>query len=248
MKVRIKFAKSGFSQFLGHLDIMRYFQKLNRRADIDVCYSVGYSPHQIMSFAAPLGLGQTSEGEYVDMEVHSFNFASSEEAVNHINQFAAEGISLVDCCILPDDADNAMASVRACRYSVTERENVSESRKAAFVKLFDQPDLIARFFAQPGIVVLKKTKKSEAETDIRPLIYEWQFDADARRLEMFVSAGSACNLKPELVLQALYEFAGYEFDPMQYVVHRIDMYTVKGDESSEFCSLLDVGERLHGAE
>ena len=68
MKVRIKFKKTGIMKFIGHLDVMRYFQKVNRRADVDIAYSGGFSPHQIMSFASPLGLGLTSEGEYLDME------------------------------------------------------------------------------------------------------------------------------------------------------------------------------------
>ena len=63
MKARIKFAKWGAMRFIGHLDVMRYFQKALRRADIDVAYSEGFSPHQIMSFAAPLGVGLTSNGE-----------------------------------------------------------------------------------------------------------------------------------------------------------------------------------------
>ena len=67
MKVRIKFAKSGVMKFVGHLDMMRYFQKAMRRADIDIKYSEGFSPHQIMSFAAPLGVGITSDGEYLDI-------------------------------------------------------------------------------------------------------------------------------------------------------------------------------------
>ena len=44
LKVRIKFAKSGVMKFIGHLDVMRYFQKAMRRADIDIAYSEGFSP------------------------------------------------------------------------------------------------------------------------------------------------------------------------------------------------------------
>ena len=53
MKLRIKFNKYGPVRFIGHLDVMRFFQKAIRRAGIDVAYSQGFSPHQIMSFAAP---------------------------------------------------------------------------------------------------------------------------------------------------------------------------------------------------
>ena len=36
MKLRIKFAKYGALKFIGHLDVMRFFQKAVRRADIDI--------------------------------------------------------------------------------------------------------------------------------------------------------------------------------------------------------------------
>ena len=63
LKVRIKFRKYGVMRFIGHLDVMRYFQKALRRAELPVAFSGGYSPHMIMSFAAPLGVGTESLGE-----------------------------------------------------------------------------------------------------------------------------------------------------------------------------------------
>ena len=69
MKVRIEFSKTGSMKFIGHLDVMRYFQKAIRRSGIDVSYSQGFNPHQLISFAAPLGVGLTSDGEYMDMQV-----------------------------------------------------------------------------------------------------------------------------------------------------------------------------------
>ena len=69
LKVRIKFRKYGVMKFIGHLDVMRFFQKVMRRADIPIAFTSGYSPHMIMSFAQPLGLGVTSDAEYLDIEL-----------------------------------------------------------------------------------------------------------------------------------------------------------------------------------
>ncbi len=93
MKVRVKFSKYGPVKFIGHLDIMHYFQKAVRRAGIDVAYSEGFSPHQIMSFAAPLSVGHTSEGEYFDMEVNSFT--KEEDMLQKLNQVMVEGIDVL---------------------------------------------------------------------------------------------------------------------------------------------------------
>ena len=93
MKVRIKFAKSGVMKFIGHLDMMRYFQKAMRRADIDIKYSEGFSPHQIMSFAAPLGVGITSDGEYLDIEVNSTE--TTEQSIVNLNSAMVDGVKIL---------------------------------------------------------------------------------------------------------------------------------------------------------
>lgn len=62
MKLRMRFGKEGIVKFIGHLDIMRYFQKAFRRANVDITYSQGYHPHPCLSFASPLGVGLESRG------------------------------------------------------------------------------------------------------------------------------------------------------------------------------------------
>ena len=59
-------------------DIMRYFQKAMRRAEIPIAFTGGYSPHMVMSFANPLGVGLISDGEYFDIELfESVDFAQA---------------------------------------------------------------------------------------------------------------------------------------------------------------------------
>ena len=111
MKVRIKFSKYSSMIFIGHLDMMRYFQKAMRRAEIDISYSQGFNPHQIMSFAAPLGVGIYSNGEYVDIQVESAT--TSKDMMKALNGVMAEGVEVLSVKKLPDDAKNAMASVAA---------------------------------------------------------------------------------------------------------------------------------------
>ena len=64
MMVRVKFAKYGPLRFTGHLDVLRFFQKAIRRAGLDVVYTHGFNPHQVMSFAAPLGVGLSLRNRY----------------------------------------------------------------------------------------------------------------------------------------------------------------------------------------
>ena len=228
MKIRIKFRKTGIMKFIGHLDVMRYFQKAIRRADVEICYSGGFSPHQIMSFAAPLGVGITSNGEYVDIEVHSTG--TTAEMLERLNAVMAEGFEIAEYKLLPDTAANAMSSVAAADYTLTFRpgyEPEEESAEEWFKKL-------TAFFDQPQVMVLKKTKKGEKEMDLKPLIYDLGViagnDAAQSQLFMKISTGSASNIKPELLLDAYYEALGKERSPFAFMVQREEVYA---DQASE---------------
>lgn len=41
---------------------------------------------------------------------------------------------------------------------------------------------------------------------------------------MLLSTGSEYNLKPELVMQALYAYAGTDYDQFHYHIHRLETY------------------------
>lgn len=222
MKVRIKFYKHGPVKFIGHLDIMRYFQKAMRRAEIDIKYSEGFSPHQVMSFAAPLGVGLTSNGEYMDIEVNSM--IDTKTLIDRLNAVMVEGIMVTDCCVLDERAKNAMSLVAAADYTLTFREGKEPSDLGSFFTG------LADFMNQPEILITKKTKKGEKEVDIKSGIYE--LSAEDERIFMKVSSGSADNLKPELVLEAYYQFLGLELPEFAFHIQREEVYGNTGDEET----------------
>ena len=230
MKIRVKFAKRGTMKFVGHLDLMRYFQKAIKRAGIDIAYSAGFSPHQILSFAAPLGLGCVSEGEYLDMEVNSIS--STEEMKNALQNAMVEEMEILSVRALPDKAKNAMALVAGADYEITLRQGY---------KLPDDwQKRFMDFFGQPEITVLKKTKKSEKEVDIRPMIY--QVKETKEGIFMQLASGSAKNLKPELVMESFCHFLGVEYKPLAMEVKRLEMYGNTGSEDEvKLVALEDFG-------
>lgn len=222
MKVRIKFIKHGPVKFIGHLDIMRYFQKAIRRAEIDIKYSEGFSPHQVMSFAAPLGVGLTSNGEYMDIEVNSMTDAKT--MMDQLNAVMVEGISVTDCHVLDERAKNAMSLVAAADYTLTFREG----KEPADLEGFFQG--LSEFMKQSEILITKKTKKGEKEVDIKAGIYE--LSVDGERIFMKVSSGSADNLKPELVMEAYYQFLGLTLPEFAFHIQREEVYGNTGDDEN----------------
>lgn len=212
MKIRIKYSKLGSLKLIGHLDVMRYFQKEIRRAKLKISYTKGYSPHQIISFAAPLALGITSEGEYFDAEFDEIT--TSRQMTDALNDVSVEEIVVSKCVLIPDSAKNAMSVVCASDYIISFRENNDEASK-----LLSAAD---DFLKQEEIVILKKTKKREQEENIRRGIL--QMEVRDNRIYMLLSTGSVYNLKPELVIKALYEYCDLEYDFFKINIHRLETY------------------------
>lgn len=229
MKIRIKFEKTGSMKFIGHLDLLRYFQKAMRRAEIPIAYSGGYSPHQIMSFASPLGVGLTSEGEYMDIEITQP--ISSKEAVRRLNQAMVEGMKISQFRLLEDTSKNAMSIVAGADYYIYEK-------KAD--QLLLSPKEVAEFLSQPSILVEKQTKKSVTEIDLKEgiILGEMRTYLNQDCYYFKVHAGSVQNIKPELILEALYTYVHKPLSLDSLQVHRLDLYC---EQEGKLISLGDLG-------
>ena len=238
MKIRIKFRKWGVMKFIGHLDMMRYFQKAVRSANIDIKYSEGFSPHQIMSFAAPLGVGITSDGEYFDIEVNTT--LSSKEAVQALNNTMVEGVEVVSYVQLPDQAKTAMSLVAAADYTLSYKEGCESPRSVSEWKEI----LETEFSGQPAFTILKKTKKSEREVDLKPLVYDFHVEEQGEKPVFFlrVSTGSTDNIKPELVLSSIYERLELSYDENAIQIHRLEVYA--RDEAGQLVPLDALGTEI----
>ncbi|RKI40217.1 DUF2344 domain-containing protein [bacterium D16-51] len=244
MKARLKFSKAGSMRFIGHLDVMRYFQKAFRRAGIAVSYSQGFSPHQLMSFASPLGIGLSSDAEYLDVVLEDEKQA--EDFLLRINQVMNEEIAVKDFTILEEEAKSSMAVLAACDYLIA----VKKGRESFLTGQEKRETALRRFAARDSVEIVKKTKRSEKLVDIRENIYLLTDRREA--LEEFtrisygalsldlaeytpvlycqLTAGSVVNIKPELVLEALCFQEGEEYNGFSYQIHRLEMY---GDRTAK---------------
>lgn len=219
MKARIKFRKFGAMKFIGHLDIMRFFQKVMRRADIPIAFTGGFSPHMIMSFANPLGVGVTSDGEYFDIELTEE--IDMDEAVKRMNSTMVEGIEVVNMVPISDDKKRTGMSI------VAAADYISNVKNNAFPENWKEK--AAGFMEQEEILIVKKTKKSEKEVNIKPMIY--QFEIRNEGVYMQVATGSVENLKPEVVMQALSNYLGINTEEATFTHHRLEVYAEEGNKN-----------------
>ena len=235
MKVRVKFKKYGPVRFIGHLDVMRFFQKAIRRAELDIAYSSGYSPHQIMSFAAPLGVGLESNGEYMDIEL--ITVTNSTDMIERLNNASVSGIEVISMKALPEGAGNAMASVAAAAYTIRFREGRAPH--------FDYTGHISDFMNQEKILITKETKKNTSEVDLKPGIYEFKVNEDGS-LYLFVDASSSGNIKPVTVIEAYLSLFNETLQENALMITREDTYTniAKPGKKPRFVPLDDIGSTI----
>lgn len=209
MKVRLKFSKIGALKFIGHLDLMRTFQKVFRQAGIPIAYSEGFNPHQIFSIAAPLSVGVTSNGEYLDMKLTQV--MDTDEMIKRINRCCPNGLSINEAVIISDQEPSAMGSVTAAKYSVYQEEIIFTN------------DIIGELANKDALIIKKKNKKGKInDMDIKPGILN--VFVDGNKILMTLATGSTLNVKPEAVLEAFCEVIHADYNRFNYKVHREELY------------------------
>lgn len=217
MRVRIKFAKKESVKYLGHLDIMRFFQRCFNRAGIRMEYSEGFNPHQKMSFAQPLGVGILSCGEYLDAEIAEGQ--DPEKVKRCMNAVCGEGFEVLDVRIVKENAKKAMAALRAASYSIDLAGLFSDSSEDARQALLRA---VSEVLNAGKIPVLKRTKSGEKEVDIRPQILA--LSLEDTKLLMTVTAASDNNLKAETLLKEIISKADIEYDREMVTIERTELF------------------------
>ncbi len=260
MIFRIRFAKYGVVKFIGHLDAMRYFQKAVRRSELPIKYSQGFNPHQLMVFAQPLGVGVTSDGEYMDIETEDTDFEgdelNAERVAGILGSALTEGFEIVSIRQIPwiegtKHPENAMSLVAGADYVMSLKDGYSlklsddivQENNPLFLDYLKKK--MSDFLGQESISVVKKSKSGEKELDIKEYIYEAAVEGNESCPEFIepigikhadiyepgvrfffrLAAGSAVNIKPELVTEAFLKYCGTEFDELAFQIHRAQMYS-----------------------
>ena len=208
----LRFAKGGKMKYIGHLDLLRVFQSAIRRAKLPIAYSMGFNPHQRLSFALPLPVGMDSVCEYTEL-LFEKNDLPQEAQLQSLDEHFPEGLRLLSIHNIPEKAPRPAAAVTAADY----RLSFPGSEKAG--------SHIAALMDTSNITVLKKSKSGEKETDIRPDIYALGSDLDA--LTMRLSAGSARNLNPMLLAEKIFEMMAINPPAHDVTIVRRELYGSK---------------------
>lgn len=243
IKIRMRLAKYGPMKFIGHLELMRFLQKCIRRTDIDIRYSDGITPRMIMSTAMPLGLGLTSTGEYVDMEIGTP--VSTAHALDQLRPMMPEGLEILDFRQIGETVplggggnarkpQKAMSVVAAAVYEVGFRGT------GGYLPPENWRQVLEAFVEQDQILWTKETKKGFRTLDMKPLIYEFACEGD--RIRMCVCSRVGENLRPEQIIGEAFRRSGLDLPEDALEIHRVDLLAEREPDGREGAAAEDPEE------
>jgi len=126
----------------------------------------------------------------------------------------------------------AMASVAAASYTVSFREGREPKLAIA--------ENLPAFKAKEQILITKETKKGSREVDLKPGIYELEFQENT--FHMLVDASSAGNIKPIQIIEAFLAEHNEVLQENALFVTREDTFTDIGTEGArKLVPLDDIG-------
>ena len=91
----LRFYKKGNMRFISHLDLARLFKRAVRKGRIDVGFSNGYNPHELVNIVQPLSLGYESDSEYFEIDTMSVH--DPVKLMDTLNEAMPEGLRFFDC-------------------------------------------------------------------------------------------------------------------------------------------------------
>ena len=194
-KYRAQIKKGNEIAFLSHLEYMNVFMSALLRSKLPAAYSEGFNPHLKVSFATALGVGVTSEMEYVDFELAQN--IKSNEVMTRLNSHLPKGAEIVRIRKINGKVPALSAAIDFSRYEVLIDADFEETLKAA-----------EKFNAAEEINFLRVTPKHTREIEIKKYIAE-PLKVSKVDGEILLTFGTKIfldgTIKPSEVLQVLRE-------------------------------------------
>lgn len=189
--VRATFEKRRRAKYISHLDLMRCMTRAFKRAGVPIWYTEGFNPHAYLMFPLALSLGYESGCECMDFRIDGE--MTMQEAMERLNR------------VLPPDLQIRKVAEPVHKHTdITAADYVividcgADTSADALRKAWDA------FFAQPQILVEKKTKRGTAEVDLKAQAQLMQTDslANGISLTLRMPAGTSVNVNPTLLIDA----------------------------------------------
>ncbi len=200
IKIRGKFTKENQLKYIGHLDMMRLFDRAFRRGNIPIVYTQGFNPQPKLSFATALPLGVESYGEYFDVELKEQ--MDIIRFIEDLNKALPDDIRILKA-VYVDDKKSVMSLIRWSDYIIEAKleEEMTKEELDRQIKSFMKLEEV--------IIIKEKEKKGKVkkrEVNIKELIKSFdvlQYEDFRAIFKTTLKTGSEGNLKPVDLINAI---------------------------------------------
>ncbi len=155
LSLRMQYEKVNLARYVSHLDLVRIFDRACRQAEIPLVFSQGFNQRPKISFCQPLALGQSSESEYLDLEMYDTDIMNIKEKLNSI---LPNGIKILKIKKLSQKANSLTSVINLADYIVDMPGLETDSEQ------------INNFLAQESIIIDRERKGKSTQLDLRPFI------------------------------------------------------------------------------
>lgn len=189
-KLRLRFKKLGRAIYISHLDLMHTIQRAFSRAEYELKYSEGFNPRPQISIALPLSVGTGSECEIMDFKLKED--VPLDDFVARLNRAMPEGIEILEV-YEPTRKASGIKWLEISGIMEYDEKNAAE-----------MAEKLHAFYSAEAIVITKRTKRGEADTDIKGAIRSIEFAPveGGVQVHALISAQEP-TLNPELLTDAL---------------------------------------------
>lgn len=139
-RLRVTYTKEGALRYVGHLDMVKVWERILRRAGLPLAYSQGFHPQPKLQFASALPVGCASTAEVMDIILEQ---PLTPHAVRQaIAPQLPQGMSVLSVVEAPLDAPALQASLQSADYALTlETTEPIEAVQRRIQALLDAPTL-----------------------------------------------------------------------------------------------------------
>jgi radical SAM-linked protein len=175
-KVRIRFRKSGDLRLVSHLDLMRSFERMLRRAALPFRMTEGFHPTPRLVLAQSLPLGVVGHAEVAELElVEDVNPA---DVLSRLREQAPPGIEFLTAKAIP-------------------LKTTGRPRRAIYrIAVADPPpgldDRIAQLLASPAVWA-ERERPRPRQVNIRPYVETLAFAGGALAMNIWLTQGGSAR-------------------------------------------------------
>lgn len=194
-RLRLRFGRGEPVRFISHLDIIRFWDRTFRRAQIPLVYSHGFTPRPRIAVASPLVVGVTSEAELMDIWLNKRIFPQT--LLLKVRIELPVGFMLFDAWGIDLDAPSIQSTLAFAEYRIEVHSDMMEQQATAQIQQLLQAKTL------PWHHLKKDQMKSY---DLRALINDiWVVDYHhlACTLGMRLKCDASSSGRPEQVVSAL---------------------------------------------